>query len=481
MHPWAVLLTTLLCFNGAAGYENSGDSKRLMRRETRQTLAMPTDLQSALQEILDDAPAQRLLAVETSVRESYEAFVKDSAGHIPFKGIFPAMVRDYFAKSHGWLLRGLEPPTLSSHDTQVFEAHILAENAPRLVNALQNARNQKIGLSMSDVVNTISAVEHLLLNESSAVLRGAYFLNGKAPSDILAEADLDEILTSYLLLFRLGSQRNLTDVKLHSKAKARAKTNEEMWSDVVEFAEDAKVRTGHREKVSFDQVKEIVVDLALSYGRWQNKECDQMKASLTALDTEGQGAVLLSSFHTQPNHSAFTFSEPADYLRRVGALDESKTGTPKVLIANYLLAPSNCIASSQYYSVCCLNECGQLHDELEGRVKKPAAPPQELIAAASGVSSSTVTAPRKLAETLFTELNTISDTNAGTVPLHSPAFRHWMHHAFPHECPLPTAADDAAEASEQKAAQDWMTDMHQQCTRVQEWQHTGVQEEVLNV
>ncbi|CAE7762562.1 tmem145, partial [Symbiodinium necroappetens] len=73
-----------------------------------------------------------------------------------------------------------------------------------------------------------------------------------------------------------------------------------------------------------------------------------------------------------------------------------------VRIANYLQGPSNCIASSSYYSICCLSECEGLVNELEAKVQAPAADPAYLLELVGHISSAS-----------------------------------WMHYAFPHECPYP--------------------------------------------
>ena len=45
-------------------------------------------------------------------------------------------------------------------------------------------------------------------------------------------------------------------------------------------------------------------------------------------------------------------------MRDLGALDEtSRWHGSQVVIPNYLLGPNNCIVSSTYYNVCCVNEC----------------------------------------------------------------------------------------------------------------------------
>merc|ERR1719408_727642 len=85
-------------------------------------------------------------------------------------------------------------------------------------------------------------------------------------------------------------------------------------------------------------------------------------------------------------------------LRKIGALDET-TSTPKVLIANYITGPSNCIASSSYYSVCCLNNCDAIMDEIEHKVLAPATSPERLIDIVRNISHGQAL-PRGLPEKL---------------------------------------------------------------------------------
>merc|ERR1719420_2429805 len=129
-------------------------------------------------------------------------------------------------------------------------------------------------------------------------------------------------------------------------------------------------------KFSFEAVSEMVEAMAQSYGKWQDVECRQMKAGLMDLDAEGSGRVPLRTFYSQPDGAAYQFTESVEYLRQTGALDESHPGEPRVRISNYLLGPSNCIASSSYYSVCCLSECEGLVNDLEGLIQAPTATPE---------------------------------------------------------------------------------------------------------
>ena len=156
------------------------------------------------------------------------------------------------------------------------------------------------------------------------------------------------------------------------------------------------------------------------------------------------------------DNAKYQFSESVHYLQQIGALDES--GWEKqVRIANYLQGPSNCIASSSYYSICCLSECEVLLNELEAKVQAPAADPTHLLDLVGHLSSATVDAPRVLPESLAPRLQDIADHNQGQVPLHGRLFAEWMHYAFPHECPYPKVVQEAKTLTPEHWAQKKMS------------------------
>jgi len=197
---------------------------------------------------------------------------------------------------------------------------------------------------------------------------------------------------------------------------------------------------------SFDVVSEITQYLAERYGKWQNAECRDMKAHLNELDPEGLGRVPLGLFYAQPEGSAYHFSESAEYLRKIGALDESSSANPQVIIANYVAGPSNCIASSSYYSVCCLGECDSIFSELEHQVQAPSASADRLLTLVRKISDNEL--PKGLPE----KLHTIAERHGGEVPLHGRLFAQWLHFAFPRECPFPSLVESATVLS----ASQWL-------------------------
>jgi len=181
----------------------------------------------------------------------------------------------------------------------------------------------------------------------------------------------------------------------------------------------------------------IVSDLAQRYGQWQNAECREMKAHLVELDDQGSGRIPLGLLYAQPKAQSHHFSESAEYLRKIGALDETGS-TPKMLISNYISGPSNCIASSSYYSVCCLSTCDSIMDEIEYKVLAPKASIEQLLNIVRNIPN-----VKALPNGLIEKLASISHHHGGEVPIHGRLFAQWLHFAFPHDCPYPAVLESA--------------------------------------
>lgn len=131
-----------------------------------------------------------------------------------------------------------------------------------------------------------------------------------------------------------------------------------------------------------------------------------------------------------------------DYLRTIGALDETHFREPHVIVTNFVAGPSNCVAGSEFFSVCCLSECESLMGEIEGQIQAPAAPPAELLDLVSTLDSDTIEAPRVLPQALVKRLHKIAEHHGGEVPLHGRLFSQWMHYAFPMECQNPVQVEN---------------------------------------
>jgi len=417
-----------------------------------------TELEVSLRESLEGAMgsgtwAQRAGEIERKMSKTFQALPKNTYGRLAPPTV-RYIVHNYFQKEHGWLIEGLEP-TSRANVSEVHAAHIIQNKAPALLEAILEERQDQRGLTLSDAVAMMAALEHLIFDESIVLLERAYALNEFHPGDALDAPGLHEVLRSYLLLFEEGQSADLYDGTLHRNIKSRYSTEAgwHQWHKIVDYESDVqqdydfvnRMNTNPfvSRKYSFEEASQMVMNLAEGYGKWQNADCRDMKEHLMGLDTRGSGRVPLDVFYKSEPGSAFEFTESREYLKDVGALDESLKGNPSVLIANYIAGPSNCIASNAYYSVCCLSECEHLMNDIEAHTRGPTATQQQLLTLLANMSSSTVDAPRIFSPDMIKRLSQIADQNDGTVPIHGRLFGQWLHYAFPYECPLPITGQSA--------------------------------------
>jgi len=420
--------------------EPSASSDFLRKVNIREVEA---DLQATLATLLDGTSAsgtQRLARIEAKTWQSFQALPKNSAGRLAPPAV-RHIVHGYFAREHGWLIKGLEPHGMQVNISEVHDVNVLQDKAPLLVEGLLQARHADRGLSFNDIVTMVAVLEQMMFDESVTLLEAAYRLNGLIMADKVNMEMLHTVMQSYLVLFGQGAKANLFDADRHQALRQSRKHEvDEFEHDTVlnyEFARRHHANPFRTSQYSFEDATEIMQDLAQQYGMWQNSECREMKAHLTELDPEGLGLVPLGLFYAQPAGPSYHFSESADYLRSIGALDETSPGNPKVYIANYVNGPSNCIASSSYYSVCCLSECEEIMAELEQHISAPTATPEKLLSVIRQISHT------DLQHSLQDKLQAIAARHGGEIPLHGRLFAQWLHFAFPHECPYPSVVQSA--------------------------------------
>jgi len=196
-----------------------------------------------------------------------------------------------------------------------------------------------------------------------------------------------------------------------------------------------------------DGVNEFNVELMTSWletfgkqlGHFEDRECQVMKQKLILQEERpGNGRVRLGDFYSGDDN--FHFTESVDYLRRIGALDESYKDDPKVIIPNYLHGPSNCVSPSGYYEICCFDECEHLVDQIESHLEAPVASPSAIASFVSSLASASQLGNRTLSPKLLRLLEDVADHHNGMVPIHGRLFSQWMHQAYPRECSHPHLA-----------------------------------------
>jgi len=214
------------------------------------------------------------------------------------------------------------------------------------------------------------------------------------------------------------------------------------WPSTQKFLREVRAGSSlHRSYFTRSDVEAILEEVFDQYGRWQDRECQDLKQQLLVLEDKsigvnGSGRVRLSDFYgSAVRDGNWQFSETSEYLEQNGALDNH--GAQRVIIANYVNSPSNCLASSKFYSVCCINECEDLMDHLEHHFAEPTAAPADIVDFVASLPSSTVPGGRTMPNILVQRLMEIAARYDGRVPLHGRLFAQWMHHAYPRECPYP--------------------------------------------
>mmetsp|Transcript_116553 Transcript_116553/g.330269 ORF Transcript_116553/g.330269 Transcript_116553/m.330269 type:complete len:360 (-) Transcript_116553:86-1165(-) len=188
----------------------------------------------------------------------------------------------------------------------------------------------------------------------------------------------------------------------------------------------------------------MALKIGEEYHAFNDLECKSLKHTMQQIEGWKPGRVRLSAFYNKGLYSHWRFTEKPEYLRTLGALDESDVSQQQVILPNYLMARTNCLEASDLYALCCQNECEGLMSHLEQEIGAPKASVDRVAELVAALPSATVAAPRDLSAALLGRLQQVAESNAGAVFLHSRLFAQWMHHAFPRECPYPHEAGTTA-------------------------------------
>jgi len=224
-----------------------------------------------------------------------------------------------------------------------------------------------------------------------------------------------------------------------------------------------------KKPIDLASVYRVTEEVGTRIGKYNEAMCGQLQSQILEIESTKAGRVRLADFYKSGQSGVFRFNEKIEYLRGLGVVDDSNTSEPYVILANYVASRPNCLRTSEFYVVCCGNECEDLMAMVEKKVKKPMANPKEILELLASFSTKTVKGPRALSDTLVRRLNRIADANDGQVPLHGRLFAQWMHHAFPRECPYPQpsggvapmTADEWMQATGHKSASKTNEEVHQ--------------------
>jgi len=417
----------------------------LSQKPVSNTGSIRAELKGVLGEVLGHGHGvsrSRLARIRAALSPLFRSLPKNNQGHLSGP-VMRYAVRRYFSQEHAWIVKGFEPHAELVNTSDSSE-DIIEGKVPAYIRSVLEEKFAHNGFALDDVVAMVAAMERLAFDEVVRSVEASFWLNEKSVMDALSPAEMMEVLSSYLITSMFGGT---TDKEQHLWDKKHINLRYPHWGTTFLFLTDvAGSDTFQRsssanpfveeQKFFFDDVIRMAERVSEEFGPWSDHECHDMKEMLMQKDAHGSGRVKLADFYRKTADGAWQFTEQSEYLRQLGALDESSPEIgPQVLIPNYITGMSNCITSAPYYSICCLNACDQIYQSLESRILASAASPSSIIKAVESMPQSpNISAP------LRAKLDEVGQIHNGNLPLHGRLVAQWLHFAFPHECPYPHEA-----------------------------------------
>mmetsp|Transcript_89513 Transcript_89513/g.187009 ORF Transcript_89513/g.187009 Transcript_89513/m.187009 type:complete len:560 (-) Transcript_89513:213-1892(-) len=422
-------------------------------RESEAAPVVTLDGVSQLLNLTSDARSHFLTKAREELAEN-EAKLRPILSTLPHEDLrFPAPAVRYalhrhFSRQYGWHLKGLEPLGERWNSSSPMQATILGA-IPQSVRGLFEQRLQEGGLTEEEVTVLAATMELLVHNEAQDRLRGVMCMLNYRTTDTFSVQEIrkarDWYMTSYMLgkspwtSSRMDLQALVADMPELYPAWPQAMA---MIDGLMQKRLGDKIDKKHPslKVASFPDLVTLVEDIGHNFGPWQNTICTDLKSALLNLKGEGTGRVALSEFYKAGMNGQWQFQEKADYMEKLGSLDTSVKGHPRVIISNWIQSPSNCLGTAESHDVCCISECESMLTSIETSIAAPSATPEQISDIVSNLASPIVAAGRVLPDLLMNRLQSIAASNDGQVPLFGRMFAQWMHHAFPNECTYPHLA-----------------------------------------
>jgi len=409
---------------------------------------------------------QRLVKLEAALEPMYTALPKNENGKLGIPVARYALHR-LFEQMHSWYVKGLHPGAGGRNSSS--SADPLGLVAPEALQGLLSDLGSH-GLALHELAVLAAALEANIHAEASHQLSSLYSTLGKTSEVTLDASQLAKLVDEYMTIYISGAKfLNVTaqevekDTKFMLERTSGWKENQDWMRETRENVMTAEklCREGADCSHNFNTTLNVTEEVVQKYGSFNDKGCQQLKTALLKIEDKKSGRVPLASFYKEGLAGVWEFNEKVEYLRALGALDESVPNKPRVIVPNYVSSWVNCLTSSKFYAVCCRSECEDILGYLERQVAAPYAESHKLLELITALPKDVVSEePRKISELLVERLGKIAAMHQGTVPLHGRLFAQWLHHVFPRSCPYPREVG----TSNPQTADEWM----------QETGHTGI-------
>jgi len=388
----------------------------------------------------------RAVRLEHTLQHTFKSLPKNERGAVRAPAARYALHR-LFVQLHGWQMKGLELNGDAWHHNSPMEA--FGSRVPTRLYNLLHDRLENHGLDLLE----LSVMGSLLQNMVHSLAEARLNTTLRALQVNSSEVDRGkaiEVMQIYLATYIVGREEEELDELEAAKHMLLTKSQMDQgyfyprWMAAKQLLETVVEELAPQAKqIETRTILTVLEKVANRIFHLENEECASMRDRLIdSEDHEGSGRVPLGEFYRPTMQALFTgaFTESEGYLARQGALDETDPKMKRVIISNYLLMDSNCLASSGYYAVCCIDVCEDLMTELEMKLQSPAAPASKLLELVSATMVPGTPANHSITAELVQRLEEIAEHHGGEVPLHGRLFAQWIHHVFPRACPFPHEA-----------------------------------------
>jgi len=414
---------------------------------------MLTTLRSELAAVAKprSAAAGRIRKIEEELSPLWRVAKKNERGAIT-NNTMRYVAHRYFTNKYGWSVKGLQPAGASwlhvmavTPDVRQVTKYI----APTYLHEELLTATGAEDLDIHRLALFISTIEHLIHAEMLDYLYSVHRVMQVKVAGEKTEGELDTIISSFMLIYAFGTNLEVSTKRDLDKSAAFLQENHKGWQQLQARIQDLKKSKPDAGTKGFNGLMDFVEAIAKDYRQWQNPTCTEARERLLAMPSYKDGQVSLADF--APVHVAgyrLLFSEQQDYLQKLGALDESTAGDPKLLVANYITSQALCLTTASYYTVCCHNPCEDIMAKLEHATGEPSATADQIASALAEGG-----AGRLLTEAERASLDALTANNSRVV-LHERPLAMWLHSIFPVDCPMPRDH----ETINPKTADEWMAD-----------------------
>eukprot|EP00933_Yihiella_yeosuensis_P013494 TRINITY_DN1247_c1_g2_i3.p1 TRINITY_DN1247_c1_g2~~TRINITY_DN1247_c1_g2_i3.p1 ORF type:complete len:606 (-),score=120.28 TRINITY_DN1247_c1_g2_i3:188-2005(-) len=372
------------------------------------------------------------------------------------------LLHTYFVRTRRWYVRGLNPAGDGRREESPTEA-LRSRVAARLLEVVEKAVGSR-GLNLHQLSIFIATMEHLIYGDELERLRAAWNVVGLKLHDLVNATQMAVVLEIFMAHVIYVSQEARSAYALTLDGAANeVKVLERTYDGWPVIKQDVAKAALKRSKflmkdkhLSFEDCAKSAFEVLENFNKLSADLCVSLKSRFAQVEGGKLGRIAISKLRSASSAHLIGgfFRESEDYLREIGALDESDPKNRYLILPNYMTGPSNCDGSTSFYDLCCPNTC-QAHmarlEKLEITQGKEAAnvfmelwdmtdEEKHKLGYRAGI---------EVDEKVHEELDAIEAANSGQIPLHGRSFANLLHRIFPSDCPKPRAKDFAGADGEQ--------------------------------